>query len=194
VDAELEVPWRDGTRVRSANRNDLVRLLVPVAQLPDFEVLVGGLAIQQVQTSAPPVFELKLRLQIYLTPKNDVRLVFPFHRASCVCELEGASVSFGQIALHEIVSPQSGGLPIGDRHATIRESASELVVTGPGSFEFLAAYATDSETLTKAMSNVDRVKVKATILPAGTNVSAVLKLGLRKADATGGYLVAFRYP
>jgi hypothetical protein len=171
-----------------------VRLLVPVAQLPDFEVLAGELGIQQVQSSAPPIFELKLRLQIYVTPKNDVRLVFPFHRSSCACELEGASVSFGQIALHEVVSPQSAGLRVSDPHATIRGSASELIVIGPGLFEFIAAYATGSETLAKAMSNVDRLKVKVTILPAGTNVSAVLKLPLRKVDATGRNLVAFRYP
>jgi hypothetical protein len=191
---ELEVPWRDGTRVRSASRDELVRLLVPVAQLPNFEVLAARLGIQEIQSSAPPVFELKLRLTVYVTPKNDVRLVFPFHRTSCICELNESSVSFGQIALHEIVSPQSGGFRIGDPHATIRSSATELIVTGPGSFEFLAAYATGSRDLAAAMSKRDRVKIKATIRPVSTNVSAVLKIPLRQVDGTGKDLVAFRYP
>jgi hypothetical protein len=31
---ELEVPWRDGTRIRSARRSELVRLLSPLAEQP----------------------------------------------------------------------------------------------------------------------------------------------------------------
>ncbi len=36
-----EVPWREGTRTRSANRFDLLRLLTPVAARPRFTLLQG---------------------------------------------------------------------------------------------------------------------------------------------------------
>lgn len=35
---EYEVPWRDGTRTRTARHEDLVRILVPVARVPEIEV------------------------------------------------------------------------------------------------------------------------------------------------------------
>jgi len=38
---ELEVPWRDGTRVRSARRSEMVRLLSPLAELPSLDVETG---------------------------------------------------------------------------------------------------------------------------------------------------------
>jgi hypothetical protein len=39
----LEVPWREGTATRSATRSDLIRLLVPLGQMPTVEVLTGYL-------------------------------------------------------------------------------------------------------------------------------------------------------
>lgn len=41
-----EVPWREGTRVRSANRHDLLRLLVPLAGHPEVAVLSGRVDVQ----------------------------------------------------------------------------------------------------------------------------------------------------
>ena len=38
---ELEVPWRDGTRVRSARRSEMVRLLSPLAESPKMKVETG---------------------------------------------------------------------------------------------------------------------------------------------------------
>jgi len=38
---EREAPWRDGTRIRSATREDLIRILVPLTPLPDIEFLEG---------------------------------------------------------------------------------------------------------------------------------------------------------
>ena len=38
-----EVPWREGTAVRSARRSDLLRLLVPIQGMPNVEVLSATL-------------------------------------------------------------------------------------------------------------------------------------------------------
>lgn len=190
----LEVPWRDGTRTRSATRNELVQLLTPVARLPDFEVLTGSLGIQEIQSGAAPVFEWKLNLHLYVVPKDDVRLVFPFHRTSCTIKLEGTLVSIAHVVLEEVVSHQAGGVRIGDPQATIRGSASELVVTGAGSFYYRAGYATGSHKLVAAAHSTDRPIVTVTILPVHSDVSAVLKIELHQINATGRNLVEFRYP
>lgn len=191
---EFEVPWRDGTRVRSATRNELIRLLTPVARLPDFKILSGSLAIQEIQSGASPLFELKLNMHVYVVPKNEARLVFPFHQASCTLEVTGARISIPRIVFNEVISPQAGGLRVADPQATVKASATELVVTGPGSFHFLASYATGSQDIAAAVSHADRAIITATILPTDSSVSAILEVPFRQIEATGRDLVALRYP
>lgn len=41
-----EVPWREGTHIRSAGRSDLLRLLVPVSRRPIVTVLNGSLSVE----------------------------------------------------------------------------------------------------------------------------------------------------
>src|SRR5207237_7556722 len=58
---ELEVPWRDGTAVRPARREDLVRLLVPLQQLPEVELLTCRLSASlQTKESGAPQTQLLL--------------------------------------------------------------------------------------------------------------------------------------
>lgn len=44
---ELEVPWRDGTRTRSARRGELVRMLIPASRVP--EVIISECTINGTQ-------------------------------------------------------------------------------------------------------------------------------------------------
>src|SRR6266850_4294586 len=41
----FEVPWREGTAVRTATRADLIRLLMPLQSLPEVETLEGALRL-----------------------------------------------------------------------------------------------------------------------------------------------------
>ena len=41
----LEVPWREGTAVRSARREDLIRILVPIMRAPSVEVTSADLSL-----------------------------------------------------------------------------------------------------------------------------------------------------
>ncbi|MFD9399876.1 hypothetical protein ACFWA4_13780 [Streptomyces sp. NPDC060011] len=45
--AELEIPWRDGTRTRSAKRAELIRTLIPASRVP--EILVAECTINGTQ-------------------------------------------------------------------------------------------------------------------------------------------------
>lgn len=40
-----EVPWREGNSTRSARHSDLIKLLVPLNYLPDFDILDGKLSL-----------------------------------------------------------------------------------------------------------------------------------------------------
>jgi hypothetical protein len=65
----LEVPWREGTRVDSANRSQLIRTVQPIARAPSVEV-----RHMAVDNSAIAVF-------FFVVPPNADPLMLPVHRA-----------------------------------------------------------------------------------------------------------------
>lgn len=88
---QREVPWRDGTRIRSAGREDLVRLLVPLMRLPHVELLDGWIHVDRASTRNPVgdierseymdgELEWKIGLQLYITPAGKEPVVLPIHR------------------------------------------------------------------------------------------------------------------
>jgi hypothetical protein len=83
-----EVPWREGTAVRSATRADLLRLLTPQARLPDVEWL--GAALWASHITTPRQFlAWRLDLYLYITPLSDEPVVIPGHRCELWFEMEG---------------------------------------------------------------------------------------------------------
>lgn len=68
---EFEVPWRSGTRTRSARREDLIRLITPLIKKPKIEVLGGSLELCSTYSL--------LTLDIYITALFDVCITLPFH-------------------------------------------------------------------------------------------------------------------
>lgn len=150
---EREVPWREGTRVRSARRDDLVRILVPHSQLPEVEVLRGSASAspgpvqydptkdRQVIADPPEWLDWSLELEVYIAPKTRERLVMPVHRA----QLQGSTAETGirfqgrpvletpvvrpMVRMFE-VTPRAQE-PYFDSH-TILSTSSELIIEGPG--------------------------------------------------------------
>jgi hypothetical protein len=78
----LEVPWRDGCSTRTAKRTNLLTILYPVSKNPQFEVLDGYLNISQDQQDETGfvVSYGGLKLYVYITPRNEGRIVIPFHK------------------------------------------------------------------------------------------------------------------
>ncbi len=89
---EFEVPWRDATRVRSATRSDLIRLLIPLSRLPKIEVLDGEIRFIRSQGKNSPE-HLEYQLRLYVTPTASETLTFPFHRCTAVLKLDGKVLS-----------------------------------------------------------------------------------------------------
>jgi hypothetical protein len=71
-----EVPWREATRVRSAKREELLRILVPTLREPEIEVLKAEYEVQSRWGAGG--FDCEL----YVIPRTTDRLCIPMHRCS----------------------------------------------------------------------------------------------------------------
>lgn len=148
---ERDVPWRVGTRTRSAKRSELVRILVPVTRLPLVEIMSASLTAHSPAESVgsrPTQYEGELRMEAYLEPANSEVLVLPQHRAKvAVVDGEGREL----MAFAPKLAP--GGVPVPSISTlrqqegaqpppiteTISTGASQLIVQGPG-LVYLKAY------------------------------------------------------
>ena len=130
----LEVPWREGTGIRSARREDLIRLLVPALNLPAFEVLkVTALASPVDASDQYPEKRLawSVSVELYVTPRTSERVVLPMHRAS----LELLHPRQKPLRMEDVsLKPPFWLMPSGSRtdSHTIVGTSSEVVINGPG--------------------------------------------------------------
>lgn len=138
----FEVPWREGTRVRSATRNDLLQILAPAALLPDIEPMGGGgyttVTTDRFGTEATGV-RLSFSAWVYLTPRGDSPTVIPFHRCRCVVEsLDRANrIEEFEMAINKPIQFTGIG-KVRTESVTMERTASELVANGPGKCEITA--------------------------------------------------------
>jgi hypothetical protein len=111
-----EVPWREGNATRTATRSDLLLLLSPLRRNPKIEVLHS----QIVLTPAPKgMGTLRLQMSLYVTPVDEMRLVFPFHKCSGIIGKAGLTLASNlQISLKP---PSTGGLSFGSRLVFYRQ-------------------------------------------------------------------------
>ncbi|MCI0427906.1 MAG: hypothetical protein L0Z46_07830, partial [Nitrospiraceae bacterium] len=104
----LEVPWRENNATRTANRSDLVKLLVPVAKLPALEVMEATLrAIHQTSGA----YTWRLDVKLYVVPRSDSQVVIPFHRSEVRAEIpyRALPVVFNQISAQPTHTRSRGG-------------------------------------------------------------------------------------
>lgn len=125
----LEVPWRGSTSVRSARRDELLRLLSPLQQVPTLDVVGSALEMGFPDGTRTEVWGAAL--QVYITPKDGSRIVIPFHR--CKGELTFTpSQNFKQAFAKIAVEPYSS------KSTTVTATDTEAVINGPGMFVLTA--------------------------------------------------------
>ena len=131
-----EVPWREGTSVRTATRNDLLRMLVPTITQPEVEILKGN---GHLQNNIDPIrgcktsdLKLYFNLSLYIYPHGDSSVVIPFHKCKCLLGedtgnniLEGFNITMYLPSLVNIRKVHADTV-------TIERTSSELIVHGPG--------------------------------------------------------------
>jgi hypothetical protein len=123
-----EVPWREATRVRSARREELLRLLVPALREPEIEILKAEYEAQS------PWGAGRFDCELYVIPRTTERLCIPMHR--CSGELITESSRFPLLDLSPTESPQG---------AMIQVSPHQAVLTGPGRLRLIADVAPTAE-------------------------------------------------
>lgn len=124
---EFEVPWRYGTRAMSAKKVELARLLLPLTELPECE-LVNCVLSNRSSTVNPKSKELILESNVYVISRSGGRLIVPFHRCSCRFRVVGDS---DWIYLGGPRAVTSGS-------TTVAISTTEVVVSGAGMVHFIA--------------------------------------------------------
>jgi len=85
----LEVPWRAGTAVRTARRQDLLKLLLPAQELPTITVIKGGIVMWdegEYGNKVQPA-HWSLESQLYIEPLHRHEVVFPYHRQECFIDI-----------------------------------------------------------------------------------------------------------
>ncbi len=167
VSISHEVPWREGTRTRSASRADLIRLLAPSMKLPEIDVLGGELVAS---ASAERHWVWTLRLEAYITPQIGLPCVLPFHQCEASFEIEDRiqKTNFDNIRLlppYRFAFPSSAG-PFAEEpdSLTIGHTQHEAVVQGPGRLNISAEKRTEAKEVGLSASTA---KISIAIRPSG---------------------------
>lgn len=87
---QREVPWREGTAIRSAHRQDVVRLLSPLVLTPEVEVIDGSLSNLGLNGEAGADYFL-LVLEIFVTPRGRATH-FPVYRLNARLSVPGTDL------------------------------------------------------------------------------------------------------
>lgn len=126
----FEVPWRGSTQTRSARRSELISILYPASRTPSVDVLDARVMYRvtvstKVRASHPFIYSWQAQLELYVTPRDSERLVFPFHRMQAYATTTDRRVA-AEFTNFAAGADDSKGSPM--TYAT----KHEVIVGGPG--------------------------------------------------------------
>lgn len=127
----LEVPWREGTLTRSAKREELLSILLPIVKTPNIEIRSAelnfgvrrGSHITSLGGHSEESHAWTIKATLYIEPKRPETIFIP-HK-NCRARFEVSDYP-AQWEIPVTFKPAGESL-------TVRCSATELVVDGPGS-------------------------------------------------------------
>ena len=135
----LDVPWREGTAVRSAGRAELLRMLTSTPTLPSVELLRGQAVITPAQKVAtnlldPERWLLSVEVELYVTPRGEETVVIPYHRVVTKLRARGGGAP---VVLTGGYMRAGAWRRVPTTHdeeesLTITATRDELIVEGPG--------------------------------------------------------------
>jgi hypothetical protein len=120
---QLEVPWREGTRVRCATQADLIQVLTPPTQRPEIEVREPRL--RAIVSANPSIVTLKALASIFVIPPTTDQIVVPYHRCRCNIALDGSPADPPHLNLYCEQAP-------GPQSPNVSVTSTELSCRGPG--------------------------------------------------------------
>jgi hypothetical protein len=156
---EREVPWREGTSVRSATHNDLVLLMTPLRALP-FCKLIGGMLILQLPKDADD-YLWTFFMKVFISPEMGQRTVFL--DSDCDAAIEWRSDS--PTIIPKLTTDSCSGFVVHLAHGVSCE--------GPGVFRIKGQ--TRSPANNKALENDVNVSLKLRAIAAERPIVASTK-------------------
>lgn len=114
---KLEIPWREGSRTRSARRDEILSTVIEHGKDPEVEVM--SLSVEANIQGNSSTWNFSIRF--YLIPADDQRLVIPNHRCSATVQFQ----SWGGL-------DASGGSFSGKQTDSVSLSGTEAIITGAG--------------------------------------------------------------
>lgn len=149
---KFEVPWREATGVRTARREDLVRILIPTLLVPDHDVLSASISeINRAKSSNATVKLGHLRVDLCVIPRTEALVNVLFYR--CEAKFRVGAAGWNQldnIMLFAPGAPGSGDYVL----RAIRWSPHEARIDGPvrvglsGDFAYTAIQAVQQQIAT----------------------------------------------
>lgn len=156
--AQWEIPWREGNRTRTAARSDLLRMLIPKVEQPQFEILQASGVAQTAERT------LTVRQKIYVIPQRAMLYVFPKHKVVCLFRL-GEELVSGKGTLH-LYSSQAWGetmrnimtarptqtatprVTVNALPEAVEVTDTEIVVRAPGALELQSTVTSERDLAT----------------------------------------------
>jgi hypothetical protein len=133
-----EVPWREGTALRSATHEDLIRVLSPLSQMPSVEVVEANLWIEHREEIGGRPLPLhqqrqwRFSMHIYVVPRGEDSIVIPHHRSVVQWQTAGDSTvhTFYDLTFKPFAYFRAHGvLP---SNSNIYCTDTEAIISGPG--------------------------------------------------------------
>jgi hypothetical protein len=153
-----DIPWREGTRTRSAYRQEVLRTLDEPTLLPVVEVTSA--AVRPDLNSTGQVSQIVLYAYIYIKPRSDRTLVFPRHDCNAYLEVPGSlpKMPFDRIWL----------FPAEDRHKS-GDVPADVSVDRPKAL-YLIAFIGPIVSM-----NGQKAKIEVSLLPVNFNHPVVVR-------------------
>ncbi|MCM1565318.1 MAG: ATP-binding protein [Dehalobacter sp.] len=130
--SEREIPWREGTRTRSARRDEIIRILAPLQKLPRLEIL-DAIAYGHFRPNKPGVLNLLFKVTLYAETYQQETIVIPAHKCQGKFKLASPSGIWNPLYAFQMETLDYSNHSIGiSRNPTIISTGYELIINGPG--------------------------------------------------------------
>jgi hypothetical protein len=179
----LEVPWREGTSTRSATREELLRVLIPVQKLPELEVLRAYLGVTT-NESPPSQLSWTSQVEYYGVPPAGSQVVIPSHKC-------GFDISFdGRPFPNHSAQYVGFGSHVRPEISLIQAAHDQVVLNGPGQFALeMTRY---TEVIDMGVWDKSNVSAVVTLCPVNAERPIVQEIRLRpEPHQATGFKVAY---
>ena len=189
----LEVPWRDGTAVRTARREDLLRILAPLQMLPTIEILEARVQLKSVRAVDPqrlgrasrirlhPHFDWSASLKLYVTPGGSDRIALAAHRTRLFFELAGVQTGPVSLSFYRYKGQENSDMFI------VTEGGA--VLGAPGEFGIRAEHASRKHSLPTGSP----LRLRVTSVPAGQDRAVEIEMNVPVENEEGDHSRDWRW-